>query len=80
MKHFRLCSFPLQVLGYFFGEQKLIHPFVKASHKMIFCVYIAYVNVGIVLAALKHPHSRTTIKLRVAERTDYNSFFFSIAM
>ena len=63
MKHFRLCSFPLQVLGYFFGEQKLIHPFVKASHKMIFCVYIliqdifhAYLNVGIVLAALKHPH------------------------
>ena len=63
MKHFRLCSFPLQVLGYFFGEQKLIHPIVKASHKMIFCVYIliqdifhAYVNVGIVLAALKHPH------------------------
>ena len=63
MKHFRLCSFPLQVLGYFFGEQKLIHPFVKVSYKMIFCVYIliqdifhVYLNVGIVLAALKDPH------------------------
>ena len=61
MNHFRLFTFPLQVLGYFFGEQKLIYSFLKASHKMIFCVYIliqdifhAYLNVGIVLATLKH--------------------------
>ena len=62
MNHFRLFTFPLQVLGYFFGEQKLIYSFLKASHKMIFCVYIliqdifhAYFNVGSVLATLKNP-------------------------
>ena len=61
MNHFGLCTFSLQALGYLFGEQRLIHPFVKASHKMIFYVYIliqdifhAYLNDGIVLAALKH--------------------------
>ena len=57
MNHFRLCTFSLQVLGYLFGEQRLIHLFVKVYvYILIQDIFHTYLNVGIVLAALKHLH------------------------